>query len=82
LLHPAVAAARGLAAQRCGYKPAVRVRRLLSVRRDLVVMIALPLVSKGISLAARELRNRRTDSRAADRLDQAGRLLVKARRFL
>lgn len=45
-------------------------------------MIALPLLTKGISLAARELRNRRTDSRAADRLDQAGRLLVKARRFL
>jgi len=45
-------------------------------------MIALPLVSKGISFAARELRNRRTESRAADRLDQAGRLLAKARHFL
>jgi hypothetical protein len=60
----------------------MRVRRLLSVRRDLVVMVALPLLSKGISIAARELRNRRTDSRAAERLDQASRLLVKARRFL
>lgn len=60
----------------------MRVRRLLTVRRDLVVMIALPLVSKGISFAARELRNRRTESRAADRLDQAGRLLAKARHFL
>jgi len=60
----------------------MRVLRLLSVRRDLVVIVALPLISKGISFTARELRNRRTDSRAADRLDQAGRLLVKARRFL
>jgi hypothetical protein len=60
----------------------MRVRRLLSVRRDLVVMVALPLLSKGISIAARELRNRRIDSRAAERLDQASRLLVKARRFL
>jgi hypothetical protein len=61
---------------------AMRVRRLLSVRRDLVIMVAMPLLSKGISLAARELRNRRIDSRAADRLDQAGRLLAKARRLL
>lgn len=60
----------------------MRLRRLLSVRRDLVLMVAVPLVSKGISLAARELRNRRTESRAADRLDQAGRLLAKARHFL
>jgi len=58
------------------------VRRVLSLRRDLVVMVALPLLTKGISIVAHELRNRRIDSRAADRLDQAGRLLVKARRFL
>jgi hypothetical protein len=59
----------------------MRVRRLLSLRRDLVIMVALPLVTKGVSVAARELRTRRGPSRAADRLDQAERLLRKVQRF-
>jgi hypothetical protein len=60
----------------------MRVRRILSLRRDLLVMVALPLLTKGVSLAARELRDRRGPSRAADRLDQAGQLLRKAKRFV
>lgn len=60
----------------------MRLRRLLSVRRDLVIMIAIPLVAKGIAVAADELRTRRGPSRTTDRLDQAGRLLRKVQRFV
>jgi hypothetical protein len=60
----------------------MRVRRLLNLRRELVLAIAIPLVAKAISAAAQELRTRRGPSRAADRLDQAGQLLRRARRFV
>ena len=60
----------------------MRLRRLLSIRRDLVNMIAIPLVAKGISIAADELRTRRGTSRATERLDQGGRLLRKVQRFV
>jgi hypothetical protein len=58
----------------------MRVRRLLSWRRDLVVAIAVPVVIKVFSVAAEQLRGRRGPNVVADRLDQAGR--VKASRFV
>jgi hypothetical protein len=60
----------------------MRVRRLFTLRRDLVIMIAVPLVAKGLSVAADQLRARRGPSRTTDRLDQAGRLLRKVPRFV
>jgi|GEM_PF-2699715 hypothetical protein len=60
----------------------MRVRRLLSWRRDLVVAIAVPVVLKVFSVAAEQLRDRRGPNVAADRLDQAGRVLRKASRFV
>ena len=60
----------------------MRIRRLLSPRRDLVVMIALPLLVRGLSFVADELRDRHRDSRIADGLDQAHRVLRKIQRFV
>jgi len=60
----------------------MRLRRLLSIRRDLVIMVAVPLVAKGLSVAAEQLRQRRGPSRASDRLEQAGNWLRKAKRFV
>lgn len=60
----------------------MRVRRLLSLRRDLVVAIAIPLVVKGVTLAANELRSRGGPTGIAYRLEQTGRLLRKVQRFL
>jgi hypothetical protein len=57
-------------------------RRLLNLRRDLVIAIAVPVVAKVISVAAEELRTRRGPSPVADRLDQAGRLLRKVQRLV
>jgi len=45
-------------------------------------MIAIPLVAKGIAVAADELRTRRGPSRTTDRLDQAGRVLRRIQRFV
>lgn len=60
----------------------MRIRRLLSVRRNLVVMIAVPVLVRGISFIADELRDRRGDSRVADTLDQVHRVLRKIQRFV
>jgi hypothetical protein len=59
----------------------MRVRRLFSLRRDLVLAIAIPLLVKGVTVAADELRTRKGPSRVADRLDQTGRLLRKVQRI-
>ncbi len=59
----------------------MRVRRLL-LRRNLLIMVALPLLTRGVSVAARELRARKGPSRVADGLDQASRLLQKARHLV
>lgn len=56
--------------------------RLLSLRRNLLAMVAIPIAAKGISMVADHLRDRHADSRAAARLDQAGHLLRKARRLI
>jgi hypothetical protein len=59
------------------------VPRLLRLRRDLVIALAVPLVVKVASLAAQEIRSRTDgESRAADRLDQAGRVLRRVQRFI
>jgi hypothetical protein len=61
----------------------MRVARLLNLRRDLVIALAVPLVVKVASMAAQEIRTRSDgDSRVADRLDQAGRVLRRVQRFL
>jgi hypothetical protein len=61
----------------------MRVTRLFNLRRDLVIAIAVPLVVKAASYAAQEIRARGDgESRTADRLDQAGRVLRKVQRFI
>jgi hypothetical protein len=61
----------------------MRVSRLLNLRRDLAIAIAVPIVVKVASLAATEIRSRTDgESRAADRLDQAGRFLRRVQRFI
>lgn len=60
----------------------MRVRRLLNVRRQVIVAVAIPLVARGVGLLAARLRDRRADSPAAARLDQAGRLLRRVQRFV
>lgn len=59
----------------------MRVRRLLRLRRQLVLAIAIPVVVKGVTFAADELRQRKGHSRVADRLEQAGRLLRKVQQI-
>ncbi|MGH8891562.1 MAG: hypothetical protein ACRDV3_17595 [Acidothermaceae bacterium] len=60
----------------------MRLRRLLSIRRDLVIMVAVPLVAKGLSSAAEQLRERRGPSRTSEGLERAGSLLRKVQRFV
>jgi hypothetical protein len=60
----------------------MRIRRVFSLRRNLVIMLAVPVAAKGMALVADRLRRRHADSRAAARLDQAGRALRKVQRFL
>jgi hypothetical protein len=60
----------------------MRITRLLNLRRDLVIAIAVPVVVKVISVVADELRTRRGPNPAADRLDQAGRMLRSVSRFV
>jgi hypothetical protein len=57
-------------------------RRLLNLRRDLVIALAVPVAVRVISVAAEQLRTRRGPSQVADRLDQAGRLLRKVQRLV
>jgi hypothetical protein len=66
-----------------GREQRMRVTRLLNLRRDLAIAIAVPLVVKAASLAANEIRSRGDgESKVADRLDQAGRFLRRAQRFI
>ena len=62
----------------------MRIRRVLSLRRDLVIALAVPIVVKVGSLAAAEIRARNADgeSRAADRIDKAGQMLRRVQRFV
>jgi hypothetical protein len=60
----------------------MRVRRLLNLRRDLLIAIAVPIVGKVIAVAAEQLREHKGPNRAADRLDQAGRLIRKVSKLV
>jgi hypothetical protein len=61
----------------------MRVTRLLNLRRDLVIAIAVPLIVKAASMAATEIRSRSDgESRAADRIDHVGQVLRRAQRFI
>jgi hypothetical protein len=60
----------------------MRMRRLLSWRRDLVIAIAVPVAGKLIGVVAEQLRDRRGPNRVADRLDQAGSLLRRVSRLI
>jgi hypothetical protein len=60
----------------------MRVRRLLNLRRDLLIAIAVPVVGKVIAVAAEQLRERKGPNRAADRLDQAGQLIRKVSKLV
>jgi hypothetical protein len=61
----------------------MRVSRLFNLRRDLIIALAVPLVVKAASFAAQEIRTRGDgDSRVADRLDQAGRVLRRVQHLI
>jgi hypothetical protein len=60
----------------------MRVRRLLNLRRDLLIAIAVPLAGKVIAAAAEQLRERKGPNRTADRLDQAGQLIRKVSKLV
>jgi hypothetical protein len=60
----------------------MRVRRLLNLRRDLLIAIAVPLAGKVIAVAAEQLRERKGPNHTADRLDQAGQLIRKVSKLV